>query len=169
MNNYSVVTLAILLVFAAMGATAYSYTTTPATPLIHIDTVSKGATSTELALVLSNNSVALNVLEVELWFDPSVVTIINTSIADTLCRPEFVIENTIDTTTGVWYFACGTYIPFTGAQATLATLTVASRTDAASVLSFGDKTSLYQHDGYGTLVAPQTIAAVLTSTLAYRN
>lgn len=75
------------------------------------------------------------------------------SLKSDLCRPEFTIANTLSTTTGSWYVACGTFTLFFGTSTMIVTFTVSNSTTTPN-FSFGTDTALYRHDGRGTKVAP---------------
>jgi len=116
------------------------------------------ATSTTYAIILTNNGDIFNVVEFELLV-ASGTQLKPVSIESELCRPEFVIENTLKLGTGSWYVACGTFLPFSGASTTIATFTITNPSPAPS-FNFGTSTSLYRHDGLGTQITPLFITDI---------
>jgi hypothetical protein len=125
-----------------------------AAPTITITPQVSTATSTEYVITLTNNGDIFNMIEFNLLFASS--TQIETgSVESELCRPELTLENSLATSTGSWYVACGNFVPFSGISTTLATFTVIHSLVTPS-FSFGDNTALYRHDGLGTRIAPDT-------------
>ncbi len=137
----------------------FSAETNPNPPTIFLIPVTSDEESTTYNIVLTGNQDVLNVIELTLSFDP-VKTIIDAdsiSIESPLCRPELTIENTIDAERGIWYVACGNYVPFSGDTVTLGTFSISHPISEYSWLNFGTDTSLYRHDGFGTQVFPTTL------------
>jgi len=132
------------------------------TPTLIIEPQTQTASSTTYAIILINHDDVFNVVEFELTFASS-TTIEIGSIESPLCRPELTVANILSTSTstGSWYVACGTFIPFSDTRATLAVFTI-PHTSLPSTLDFSSRTSLYRHDGLGTQVIPNTIGITPT-------
>lgn len=142
--------LALLIGSFALAAAAFA----TSAPALSIAPVSTTATSTTYAITLTNNGDHFNVVEFSLHFASSTPLTIGT-IESELCRPELTIANTLSTTTGAWYVACGNYLPFSGASTTIATFSIPHT--ASTTLAFGTSTALYRHDGLGTQIFPLTV------------
>lgn len=123
-------------------------------PALTIATQTQSATTTTYAINLTNNGDIFNLVEFEFLFASNTSLVIGTIESD-LCRPEFTISNTLNTTQGSWYVACGTFKPFSGATTTLATFNVLNSAIKPE-FSFGTNTALYRHDGLGTKIVPST-------------
>lgn len=138
--------------FGVVALASPTLTYAQSEPELTIESVVTTATSTTYAVHLLNKGDIFNVVEFDLRF-ASNTQMTTGSIESALCRPEFTIANTLSTTTGSWYVACGTFIPFSGASTTIATFTILN-TETAPNFSFGTDTALYRHDGLGTKVTP---------------
>lgn len=156
-NAYARTGLFVMVCFGLLAMTSPTYAAVA--PELSIRPLATSATSTTYAIHLINNGDIFNVIEFDLRFASNTRMTIG-SIESALCRPEFTIDNTLSTTTGSWYVACGTFTPFSGLDTTIAIFT-ASNTMSASDFSFGVDTALYRHDGRGTKITPLFTSATV--------
>lgn len=126
-------------------------------PTIYLQPIHSEENLTTYQIILTHNTHLLNVIEFTLKFDPSLTTITDTNISSPLCRPELIVANKIDIENGEWYVACGTFIPFMDSSSVLATITITHPAIKYSWLQFGEDTSLFLHDGFGTKITPTTL------------
>ena len=143
------------LFFFAILVNAEEYTA-PA-PTVTVEAVQ--VDNSTINIDLRNNSVLLNAVEVELYFDPAHIYVGKLSITDSLCEERFVITKEIDNKTGRVFYQCGTVTPFAGTSTTLATLTITPLKYGTSTVNFGLNTNTLAHDGYGSNVTKERIGA----------
>lgn len=95
--------------------------------------------------------VSLNVFEIGIQFDPFTHIISDIEFTSMLCEEKFIIEESYDTSSGVYYLACGTSTPFTTKiSSTLLDIKYQSSNPFITPSLLPTKTSFYQHDGLGT-------------------
>lgn len=104
-------------------------------------------------ILLTNDNTPLNVMETELYFDPTFFFVTKVTFANSLCEDRFVIDEEIDNVAGRVHISCGTITPFTGNATIFGTLTLIPKKTGVSAITFGEKTHVYVHDGLGTEIA----------------
>ena len=108
----------------------------------------------EIDVVLTNdNQLLLNASESEIRFDPDKIKVTDVQFHTDLCKHELVIERKVDNDTGHIQLSCGTYEPFSGPAAVLATLVITPIAQGSTSLYFGERSNVYRHDGLGTQVS----------------
>ena len=105
-----------------------------------------------VSIVIESGGEPINAARAEVAFDPTAVRVEDIVIIDSFCEPGFVIERMIDHEAGSAVVSCGTRLPFTGDEATLATLIVQPLIADGVQLQFTNRTAVYAHDGLGTNV-----------------
>lgn len=108
---------------------------------------------------LNTDALAVNAFEIELSFDPAQLQLSSSTVASPLCEDRFVISNHVDNERGTALIQCGTITPFTGTSTTLAVFSMTNATNTSS-LTFGSRTNILAHDGYGTNVTGSTTIAL---------
>lgn len=115
-------------------------------------------------ITLATNGTPLNAFELEAFFDPGRLTVNRIVQHESLCDGRMVIDEVIDTENGRLYTSCGTPNPFVSGSSgeTIVSLDVMSLDGSLPVVSLGEQTGFYVHDGRGTLAtlryAPQGVA-----------
>lgn len=107
---------------------------------------------TTAEVMLATNKIPLNVYEVELISSEKESYITDVVLHENLCKPELTIKNEIDNQSHSAYAACGTYIPFVtdGEFNAIVTVHTFSALGTKPVLTLGENTGFYIHDGLGT-------------------
>jgi len=100
--------------------------------------------------VRNASNTPLNAIEFEIHYDPQALLVTDVIPHATLCEERFIITKTIDPTTGIILFQCGTITPFSGTQGVVATITTLPLTLTTPSLRFGTTTHVLAHDGFGT-------------------
>lgn len=108
-------------------------------------------TPTTFAIAITNElSSPLNAVEFELNYNPNELLITKIEPHTTLCEERFLIQNVIDTASGTASFQCGTITPFALKEGTIATVHAIPLSSGTSSVTFGTRTNVLAHDGYGT-------------------
>ncbi len=106
---------------------------------------------TTFTIAVSNElSSPLNAIEFELNYNPKELLITKIEPHTPLCEERFLIQNVIDTASGTASFQCGTITPFEGTDGTIATIHAIPLVSGTSTVTFGTRTNVLAHDGYGT-------------------
>lgn len=106
---------------------------------------------------LRHNTDLLNAGEVEIRFDPSIMTVTNLQVHDGLCDQRFLMTKEIDNVQGRVFYQCGTLTPFEVSDAPLATLSYEGILNDETI-HFGSQTNAYLHDGLGTPLSRTLLA-----------
>jgi len=112
-------------------------------------------------IMITNDQTPLNVMEAEVFFDPTLFAVTDFTFGDSLCEDRFVIDKVIDNTTGRLHLSCGTITPFAGNATVFGTITATPLAPGITNVTFGEMTHVYVHDGLGTEVARDTYGTTL--------
>lgn len=113
-------------------------------------------------IVFTNDNTPLNVMEVEVLFDPTMVEVTNFTFGDSLCEERFIIDRIIDNETGRLHMSCGTIVPFNGTIGIFGSIESRPLQNGLTELSFGTNTNVYIHDGFGTEIVRDTYPTTVT-------
>lgn len=100
--------------------------------------------------IINESNTPLNVVELELNYDPNALFIIGIIPHTTLCEERFMMTNSFDNASGTAFFLCGTITPFTQNEGVVATVYAIPLSSGTSSVTFGASTRVLAHDGYGT-------------------
>jgi hypothetical protein len=109
--------------------------------------------SGRVAVKINTGGEAINAVQLNLKFDPSIVKIQEIVMEDSICNKNFIIEKKIDNDSGEAHISCGLSSPgFQGNNGNVAELIFSPQTEGEFALEFLDGTRVLANDGLGTNV-----------------
>lgn len=106
----------------------------------------------QVNLTIDSGGEPVNAVQVVIDFDPLAVMVKKVDLARSICRPDLVVQNSVDPT-GHINIICGTPTPgYNKAGGIIATLTLSSLAPGRVTLHYNVKTNIRANDGIGTNV-----------------